>query len=228
MIEGYNITEKRIVIIKKDDQSIKLEISPDFIITKDWVDVQFENKDLAKCFNWLKNKGFVLENGKWNLYKSDKVHYIKLPQYFFNEEHGKLNVEFGRVEAKNFYLPRPNRGYCSLVGFPIYLPSNCYITMNNCIYNDIWIDFTSIEAYIEYMKLGRDGSDLDSFYFGECFNRLKEVPSTLNRYNVEYATYVKNLNSVISFFKFNEKTLLQNKVYVNLKRSLEVVSKYKL
>jgi len=237
-IEGYNISEKRIITINKDDKRLDFEVGFDFIPTKEWVDRQFNNPELSKCFNWLEKKGFFLNGDRWDILKDNSSkhnHHIRLPQYFMDYENSKLRVSFGRVEAKSFYYPRPNRGYCSLKEFPLYLPDNCYIVMNNSTYNDKnmgWIDFTVQDAFSEYLKLKRNGSDIDSFYFKICFDRLKDFEdlekSLIPLDSNERTRIVNNGQSIKTFFEIEETILVKNKDFYNLKKSLESVSKFNL
>jgi len=234
MIDKYKISEKRIVTIYNGEQRLNIEVPFNFVITEKWIDNQFNDTELTKCINWLKKKGFVLNNNKWDLIHIDTNHHIKLPQYFIDDEKNKLRVCFGKVEARSFYFPRPNRGYCSLKGFPTYLPKKCTIDMNNSFHEYkrmSWIDFTSVDVYKKYIYLDTNGDDIDSYYFKKCFDILKEyetIATPMRNTNDDKSEVAKKGYSIESFFKYNQKELFENEDFCNVRKSLYGIEKFNL
>jgi len=248
----YEISERRIVTIKKDDKKIDLEVPFDFEITEEWLDSKFENPEMAKCINWLKRNGFKLgDSGKWNLFSNDDKHYIKLPQYFIDEFYSKLRVSFGIVEANSFYFPRPTKGYCSMEEFPDHLPKNCSIDMNNSWHNYkriSWVDYTSLDVLKKHVK-DNCKDDLNETYFYECWKRFfvyKELVSKNNGvFKPPGVSITGNIppetsdeqkerilaargRSVQTFFKQEKAILELDEKFLNIENSFKGINKFQL
>lgn len=233
--DSIDIIEKKIILLKNKTtgKNLKIEKPLDFIVTREWTLMQFEDPELSKCIEWLDKKGFTKNGDKWDLIKKDDNNlYIKLPQFFMNYELSKLKVSFGRVEAKTFHFPKPNRGYCSIKEFPTYLENKCFIEMNNSRYSDYsrlsYIDFTSVDAYSDFIKLNLNNNDsLNSYYFKSLFDRLELMEK--EEYNAENRKIiVNNGDSVKRFFKQEINLLEQDTDFIRIVKSKKTIKKYNL
>jgi hypothetical protein len=255
VLEKYEVSEKRILTVRKGSERLDLEVPFDFEVTQEWLDSQFENPEMTKCLNWLEAKGFVKgESGRWNLYKTDKSHHIKLPQFFMDFFYSKLRVSFGIVEANSFYFPRPDRAYSSMEEFPKFLPKKCTVDMNNSWYMHkriSWVDYTSLEV-LKYFVENNCKGDLNGLYYQECCNRYFSHKASLERVkNSDYRfkspgititggipipteeeqnekLRVEKCRSFYNKFKEMEDMFNMNEKFVNIKRSSEGIKKFQL
>lgn len=244
-IEGYEISEKRIVTIRRFDDVLSVDVPMDFVLTKEWINEQFRNPELTKCKNWLKKNGFFLKDGKWCLLsrKDGKSNHIKLPQFFINEKLNTLRVDFGRVIAKTFYLPRPDvrSGYYSIKEFPDYLPVNCSVDMNNSWYNNDrigWVDFTATDIYATCVKEGKFDS-LNASYYYELLKRVQDYEASLtskvtapvwpdDKESKLLAERHKKNKSAKEFLEMHTPIFEKDQEYVNIRNSFNVINKFNL
>lgn len=236
-MDKYSYTDTRIVKLFDGEKYIKLEVPFDFIVTEEWIKKQFNDPNYSKCINWLEKKGFYLKDDKYHLDYDKDNRYIKLPQYFLNEEGNRLRFSFGNVNCASFYIPRPNIIYTSINEFPT-LNKKTYVEMGNSFSHNgprlSWVSITSLNVYRKIVEENDYKSKNGRYFF--LLIKYKKMYEDYKNHTIAMSDIVDDEGREIYDEAYNvERGVRENKEifesfteFANIEKSLYNVNKFSL